>query len=188
MADFSRWAQRRGGGHRQDPDRPAPAAPTLPLPPQGYAWGYQAGQYILIPLQAQPPQPAQPQQQPQYVPPPRQPQGMQPFVPQPLGGSFPPGHATQRVETCLLVKPDARDTYADLLSTLPDLVPPDERYNAMEGRISPETLAAVGNIPELIETPPAAPEKPVGNPEQLRRAFAGSGQLIRGSQPIPGAS
>jgi hypothetical protein len=92
------------------------------------------------------------------------------------------------VETCLLVKPDARDTYADLLSTLPDLVPPDERYNAMEGRISPETLAAVGNIPELIETPPAAPEKPVGNPEQLRRAFAGSGQLIRGSQPIPGAS
>ena len=188
MADFSRWAQRRGGGHRQDPDRPARATPRLPLPPQGYAWGYQNGTYILIPLQAQPPQPAQPQQQPQYVPPPRQPQGLQPFLQQPLGSSFPPGHATPRVETCVLCKPGNVDTYADLLAQLPDLVPPDTRFDAMDGRPNPETLAAVGNIPELQETPPAAPEKPVGNPEQLRRAFAGSGQLIRGSQPIPGAS
>ena len=48
------------------------------------------------------------------------------------------------VETCMLVKPDpAGDPYAKFLAGLPDLIPPDGRYDACDGRPNPLTLAAI---------------------------------------------
>jgi hypothetical protein len=54
-------------------------------------------------------------------------------------------------DTCTLVRPGDRDTYAELLQRLPDLVPPTN-YDAMNGNFSPETLADVSGTAEFQES------------------------------------
>lgn len=177
MADFSSWAARRSGRGQQQvaPPRQAqqrPAAPTLPAPPAGYAWGFHNGGYILVPLD----QPI-PSAQPAFVPPPRQPTGLRPFVQQPITSQFPPGHATARVETCVLVKPADKDPYAEMLAGLPDLVPDNGGYDAMAGNPSPLTLQEVGQCAEFATSQDG----------QAMRAFPEGAVLARGSIPLKGA-
>jgi hypothetical protein len=176
MADFSSWAARRSGrGPRQAGEPRAvqqqAAAPTLPAPPAGYAWGYHNGGYILVPLG----QPAA--AQPAFVPPPRQPAGLRPFVPQPITSQFPAGHATARVETCVLVKPADKDPYAEMLAGLLDLVPDNNGYDAMAGNPSPLTRQEVGNIQEFASSQDG----------QSMRAFPEGAVLAQGSTPLKGA-
>lgn len=152
--DYSNWAHRRasrGGQKAAPPPASAPAraqegiaAPPGP-PPVGYAWALnpQYG-YILVPLQTQ--------QEPPLVPPPRQPNGVRPFVQQPLTSAFPPGHGTTRIETCVLVKPGDKDTYAEMMAGVPDLVPDNGGYDAMAGNPSPMTVREAGQVPEFRET------------------------------------
>ena len=178
MADFSSWAQRRTGRGQRPAEEPRQAqqqaAPAvLPLPPAGYAWGFQNGGYILVPLspQAAPVQSA-------FVPPPRQPSGVRPFVQQPITSQFAPGHATARVETCVLVKPGDKDPYADLLASLPDLVPDNGGYDAMAGNPAPMTMQEAGNCTEFVTSQDGQP----------MRAFPEGAVLARGSTPLKGAT
>ena len=178
MADFSNWAQRRTGrGQRpaEEPRQPQQqtAAPTLPAAPQGYAWGLHNGGYILVPLGGQQSAPAQSA----FVPPPRQPSGLRPFVGQPVTSQFPPGHATARVETCVLVKPADKDPYAELLANLPDLVPDNGGYDAMAGNPNPLTLQECGQTSEFAMSQDGQP----------MRAFPEGAVLARGSVPLKGA-
>ena len=176
MADFSSWAARRSGRGQRQAEEPRAvqqaSAPTLPAPPAGYAWGFHNGGYILVPL-GQPAQSAQPA----FVPPPRQPSGMRPFVPQPITSQFPSGHATARVETCVLVKPADKDPYAEMLAGLPDLVPDNGGYDAMAGNPAPLTLQEVGSVPEFATSQDG----------QAMRAFPEGAVLARGSVPLKGA-
>lgn len=130
--DWQKWAQRRmsreGTPQAAPPPAVTPAAPlppappvasppsSLPAPPPGYTWA-QHPQYGLIAVPLAP-----------AIPPPvRTPQGTVPFVagppvaqPQHAGGRvipFPAGHGS-----CELVKPGNRDTYAELMAGVPDLV------------------------------------------------------------------
>jgi hypothetical protein len=178
MADFSSWAQRRTGRGQRPAEEPRQvqqqAAPAvLPIPPAGYAWGFQNGNYILVPLTPQQAAPAPST----FVPPPRQPSGVRPFVPQPITSQFAPGHATARVETCVLVKPADKDPYAELLAGLPDLVPEGGGYDAMAGNPSPLTIQEAGNCSEFATSQDG----------QAMRAFPEGAVLARGSTPLKGA-
>lgn len=180
MTDFSQWAQRRSGrGQRpaEEPRQPSQqqAAPTLPLPPSGYAWGRHPNDgYILIPL----PTAAAPTTAPVLVSPPRQPSGLHPFVQQPITSQFPTGHATPRVETCALVKPADKDPYAELLAQIPDLVPDNGGYDAMAGNPSPLTVQEAGQCQEFLTTQDGHP----------MRAFPDGAMLVHGSAPLKGAT
>ena len=180
MADFSSWAARRAGrGNRPPQGEPSvptpPVAQALPLPPPGHAWMVDAqGRYLCVPLAAA----AAPTTAPAFAPPPRQPSGLVPFVPQPLTSPFPAGHATPRVETCMLVKPGDRDTYGDLLAQLPDLVPDTGGYDAMAGRPSPLTVQECGSAPEFA----------VSQDGQSMRAYPEGAILARGSMPLKGST
>jgi hypothetical protein len=155
----------------QVPVATPPVAQALPLPPPGYGWTIDArGQYMCVPLAP----PVAPTTGPVFVPPPRQPSGLRPFVPQPLTSPFPAGHATPRVETCVLVKPGDKDTYSDLLAQLPDLVPDNGGYDAMAGRPSPETVREIGGLPEFATSQDG----------QAMRAFPEGAVLARGSTPL----
>ena len=57
--------------------------------------------------------------------------------------------APKPVETCLLVKPDKRDPYAELLATLPELAPNTSPYDAMEGTLSPATIVELAGTVEM---------------------------------------
>ena len=121
-------------------------------------------------------QPA-PQAQPAFVPPPRQPSGLRPFVQQPTTSQFPAGHATARVETCVLVKPGDKDPYAELLAGLPDLVPDNGGYDAMAGNPSPLTVQECGQTSEFATSQDG----------QAMRAFPEGAVLSRGSTPLKGS-
>jgi hypothetical protein len=104
---------------------------------------------------------------PQQLPPPVQPQPVaMPYV-QP---SFvrPPAYAQQpRVETCELMKPDGHDPYADLLATVPSLVP-DQGYDATKGNPNPLTME-VANLQEFRDrgnavNPDVTEVRPMGGP------------------------
>lgn len=180
MTDFSSWAQRRAGRGGQPPRsepsvQAARPAQTLPLPPPGYAWGlHPNGGYILVIM----PTPTAPTTAPTFVPPPRQPSGLVPFVPQPLTSQFPPGHATPRVETCVLVKPGDKDTYGELLAGLPDLVPDNGGYDAMAGNPAPLTVQECGGTMEFAQS----------NDGQAMRAYPDGAVLARGSMPLKGSA
>jgi hypothetical protein len=47
----------------------------------------------------------------------------------------------------MLVKPGNRDTYAEFLDTLPDMVPPSN-YDAMAGNPNPEVARELGSLQE----------------------------------------
>jgi hypothetical protein len=151
---FTAWAARhvsRAGHTPADPVEraaPPPAAPTLPAPPPGYGYAIhpQHG-YILVPLTVQAPAPASAIQAP-----PRQPNGAVFYAPQPNMTVPHPGRPPAKVlpfaSSCHLVKPGNRDTYAELMSTVPDLVPATG-YDAMRGEVSPETQAELGGFAEF---------------------------------------
>jgi hypothetical protein len=130
--------------------------------------------YVLVPLAPA----AAPTTAPVYAPPPRQPSGVVPFVPQPLTSQFPPGHATPRVETCVLVKPGDKDTYGDLLAGLPDLVPDNGGYDAMAGNPSPLTVQECGGAMEFATS----------QDHQAMRAYPEGSILSRGSMPLKGST
>jgi hypothetical protein len=180
MADYSNWAQRRSGRGNQPPQTErAPTAPARPprqldLPPPGYVWAtHPTMGYVLVPLA----QVSAPTTGPTFVPPPRQPSGLVPFVPQPITSQFPPGHPTARVETCMLVKPGDRDTYAEVLAGLPDLVPDNGGYDAMAGHPAPLTVQECGSAIEFAQA----------NDGQAMRAYPEGSVLARGSTPLKGS-
>jgi hypothetical protein len=98
-------------------------------------------------------------------------------VGQPVTSQFPPGHATARVETCVLVKPADKDPYAELLANLPDLVPDNGGYDAMAGNPNPLTLQECGQTSEFAMSQDGQP----------MRAFPEGAVLARGSVPLKGA-
>ena len=179
MSDFHAWAQRRQsrGGHPDvAPSAPAPRAQqTLPPPPPGHAWGWHSsGQYILVPL-ATPAAP--PSSLPALQPPVRQPSGVAPYARPQFGSEQPPGSPSKAVETCALVKPDARDTYAELLAQIPDIVPDTSPYDAMAGNPSPQTIAEMAGVTEFAPI--------VSEPAQTRSFLPGAA-LMKGSMPLRG--
>ena len=184
MADYARWAQRRAGrGERApqaEPQQPifqrasSPPPATLPMPPPGYAWAtHPQHGFIMVAISSVPAQPAAPTT---FTPPPRQPSGVVPFVPQPLTSQMPPGHATPRVETCVLVKPGNKDTYSDLLAQLPSLAPDNGGYDAMAGNPSPETVQAVGGCSEFAMSQ---------NGQELR-SFPVGAHIVGDTMPLKG--
>jgi len=183
MADFSHWAQRRAGRGNQPPQNDRQAAPVkqaaapavqLPLPPPGYAWTVDAyGRYMAVPIAP----PVAPTTGPVYAPPPRQPSGLVPYVQQSITSQMPPGHATSRIETCVLVKPGDKDTYGDMLAQLPDLVPDNGGYDAMAGNPSPLTIQECGGLTEFARA----------NDAQSIRAYPEGSVLSRGSMPLKGS-
>ena len=177
MAGLGDWARRRSGQPQPQataaPRMPA-AAPALPIPPPGYAWAVSNGQYVCVPL-------IQPQTAPQLVAPVRQPAGVVPFSPQPLTSPGFPGQPSSRAETCVLVKPGDKDTYADLLDTLPSMAPDiSTGYDAMSGRPSPTTLAEIKGCAEAFG------DQTAPHPDAPLRAFPEGAQLVRGSTPLKG--
>lgn len=181
--DFNSWANRRAGRgpqeQRQEPARPQPArqaqSPTLPPAPAGMAWSFQAGQFVLIQLAPQPIQmvPARTT----IVAPVRQPAGVAPFVPQSIHGGQPAGSPASMPETCLLVKPGNRDTYAEFLATQPELWP-DQGYNVEAGNPNPAVMAELRGLPEYQGQDGAV------NPEAPLRSFTGGRPLLSGSAPL----
>ena len=185
MHDFRQWAQRRQsrGGHQpQEPGAPAPAPraqQTLPPPPPGQAWAWHpSGQYILVPL-ATPTAP--PSSLPALQPPVRQPSGVAPYARPQFGSEQPPGSPSKAVETCALVKPDARDTYAELLAQIPDIVPDTSPYDAMAGNPSPQTVAEMAGVTEF-----AAIVNPGPDNQGPARSFLPGAVLAKGSTPLRG--
>ena len=183
MSDFRKWAQRRQsrGGHQpQEPGAPAPAPraqQTLPPPPPGHAWGWHpSGQFILLPLTT----PAAPSPAP-LQPPIRQPSGVVPFARQHYASEQPPGAPCKMVETCALVKPGDRDTYAELLEKLPDIVPDNNPYDAMAGNPSPQTIAEMAGVTEF-----AAIVNPGPDDKGPTRSFLPGAALMKGSMPLRG--
>lgn len=78
--------------------------------------------------------------QPNTIPvPPRQPQ----FAP--VVRSHVP--MARPIQTCALVKPGNRDTYAEVLAGVPDLVPATT-YDAMVGNVDPLTQQELASFPE----------------------------------------
>ena len=178
MSDFRQWAQRRQsrGGHPDvAPSAPAPRAQqTLPPPPHGHAWGWHpSGQYILVPLTtaaaAPPLAPLQP--------PIRQPSAVVPYIRPQFGSEQPPAAPAKLSETCALVKPGDRDTYAELLEKLPDIVPDNSPYDAMAGNPSPQTIAEMAGVTEFAPI--------VSEPAQTRSFLPGAA-LMKGSMPLRG--
>ena len=179
MSDFHSWAQRRQsrGGHQpQESGFSAPvprAQQTRPPPPAGDAWGYhQSGQFVLVPLAtsaAPAPAPLQP--------PIRQPSAVIPFARPQFGSEQPPAAPAKMVETCALVKPGDRDTYAELLEKLPDIVPDTSPYDAMAGNPSPQTVAEMAGVTEFAPI--------VSEPAQTRSFLPGTA-LMKGSMPLRG--
>lgn len=143
--DYGSWGQRAvsKGSQAQAPMTSKQVPPManlaqLPPPPAGYAWAlHPQGMMVLMPMQMAP----QPYAAP--IPPPQQPQ--QPWG-TPAGATLPPGGP--RVETCTLVRPGNRDTYAELLERLPDLAPPSG-YDAMAGNPSPESMGELARLNDL---------------------------------------
>lgn len=68
-------------------------------------------------------------------------QNVSPFV---GGGRTPGSHVPTPVRTCELVKPGTRDTYAELLDSVPDLYP---NIDASNPAVAQE-LAALQSLPE----------------------------------------
>lgn len=172
--DYKNWAQRRTsrGGQATAPATHVPtAAPaqTLPAPPPGYAWAtHPQHGFIMVPM-------AQPSSAPAITPPIRQPAGVRPFVPQALTSPFPPGRGTERVETCVLVKPGDKDTYADMLAGLTDLVPDmSGGYDAMAGNPSPTTVQETAGCTEFSQTQDG----------RALNAYPDGAQFISGSKPL----
>lgn len=139
---YANWAR------RQSSRGPAPAVPTgvtiasmgaaapasIPPAPAGFAWCMhpQAG-LVLVPLEGASPIPSV--QYPHTPPVARSHPGMMPPTP-------------AKVETCLLVHPGNRDTYAELLATLPELAPPSG-YDSMKGNPDPRVVAECQSCPEF---------------------------------------
>jgi len=180
MAGLGDWARRRvSSGNRQDPVPAAsqPTIPSLPPPPAGYAWALHGSNYVLVQLQ----QVSTPAAPPSIVAPIRQPSGVVPYVPQPITGPLTPGQAGPRIETCVLVKPGDKDPYRDLLCALPDIVPDQSAgFDAMAGRPSPATLAAIQGCSEAIGDATAP------NPDAPLRSFPEGSALLQGSTPLKG--
>ena len=142
MNPYANWAR------RQSSRGPAPAVPSgdpiasmgaadpasISPAPAGFAWCMhpQAG-LVLVPLEGASPVPAM---QYPHTPP----------VARSRPGMLPPTPA--KVETCMLVHPGNRDTYAELLATLPELVPPSG-YDAMKGNPDPQVVADCQGCAEL---------------------------------------
>ena len=185
MSDFHSWAQRRQsrGGHQ--PQAPIVSPPTaaspavLPPPPVGYAWGLHGSQYILVPLTT----PTAPPSSVQVLQPPvRQPSGVVPFARQHYASQQPPGAPCKTVETCVLVKPGDRDTYAEMLEQVPDIVPDNNPYDAMAGNPSPQTVAEMAGVTEF-----AAIVNPGPDNQGPARSFLPGAVLAKGSTPLRGA-
>jgi hypothetical protein len=185
MTDFRSWAHRRQsrGGHQaqQQTELAPPSAPaprTLPLPPEGYAWGMHGGQYVLIPLAT----PASaPSVQP-LRPPIRQPSGVVPFSRQHFASAIPPAAPSKAIETCTLVKPGDRDTYAEMMEQVPDIVPDNSPYDAMAGNPSPATAAEMAGVTEFATIVNPGPDEQGG-----ARSFLPGAVLAKGSVPLRGA-
>lgn len=184
--DFNSWANRRVGRapqeQRQAPaPRPQPAqrAPTLPPAPAGMAWSYMNGQYVLVQLAA-PPVHMHPAQT-SIVAPVRQPAAVAPFVPQHIASPVHAGSPAAMPETCLLVKPGNRDTYAEFLASQPELVP-DPGFNAEAGNPNPAVVAELRGLAEYASGDSAV------NPDAPLRSFAPGAHLIPGSAPLKGAA
>jgi hypothetical protein len=77
----------------------------------------------------------------------------------------------------VLVKPGDKDPYAELLASLPDLVPDNGGYDAMAGNPSPMTIAEAGNCAEFATSQDG----------QAMRAFPEGAVLARGSVPLKGS-
>lgn len=187
--DFNAWANRRAGRGPQEQRqeaRPQPArqaqaqSPTLPPPPAGMAWSFMAGQYVLVQLPQSAPIPMVPART-TIVAPVRQPSAVAPFVPTPIHGGQPAGSPAAFAETCLLVKPGNRDTYAEFLAGVPELVP-DQGYNAEAGNPNPAVMAELRGLPEYQGQDGAV------NPDAPLRSFTGGNPLINGSAPLKGAA
>lgn len=141
MSNYANWARRqssRGSVPSVPPGVPiasngvAPA--SIPQAPPGYAWCmHPTAGMVLVPLDGGGYQvPQSPAPMPRAV------------LSRP--GFSPP---TAPVETCLLVHPGNRDTYAEMLATLPDLVPPTG-YDAMKGNPDPRVVAECQSAVELM--------------------------------------
>lgn len=87
------------------------------------------------------------------------------------------------VETCALVKPGDRDTYAELLEKLPDIVPDNNPYDAMAGNPSPQTIAEMAGVTEF-----AAIVNPGPDDKGPTRSFLPGAALMKGSMPLRGPS
>ena len=178
MTDWKQWAQRKTGrGNNVEPSPvaapPAPSAmvpaqQTLPPAPPGYAWTHNPSVgFVLIPLN-----------QPAAIPAPLRQPGTVPY------------HATPRfteepVETCTLVRKGDRDTYAELLATIPDLVPPSQ-YDAIKGRPDPQVARELAGVAEYHSVGDAA------NPDSSTDAYPKRGihaptNVVKdlGSVPLP---
>ena len=182
---FASWANRRSGRAPQQEERESPrqssrppAQPqqvTLPPAPAGMAWSFQAGQFVLIPL-------GHPQvvREAAIVAPVRQPAGVVPYQRQQVMAGLPAGSPARMVETCQLVKPGDRDTYAELLASTPDLVP-DPGFDVEAGNPNPLVVQELRGCSEYHPTVDAP------QPNAPLRSFTGGAPLVRGSAPLKGA-
>lgn len=174
MSDFQDWASRHTGraGHKAAPPAPARAPGTVPSelapPPPGWAYvpNAQYG-FVLVPLTA----PATaPMAHGQRVQP--------PHGGHPLSGPPAPEVRAPAFASCELVKSSGVDPYAELMAGVPDLVPPTG-YDAMDGRPSPVTSAALAN--DALFSHAINNEPP--------RSFASHAhQPAKRSAPLPGGS
>jgi hypothetical protein len=139
------------------------------------AWSFMGGQYVLVQLASQP-IPMVPART-TIVAPVRQPGAVAPFVPQPIHGGLPAGSPAAFAETCLLVKPGNRDTYAEFLATQPELVA-DPGYNAEAGNPNPAVAAELRGLAEYQGNDLAV------NPDAPLRSFVGGNPIIMGSAPL----
>lgn len=147
--DWKNWADRKFSRGRSPDPAPAPstqpqyapppaaqAAQTLPPAPSGYAWAAHAtAGWILVPLGGG--------ATPASISAPLRAPGTVPYVAQVHRVNAP-----APVETCTLVKQGDRDTYAELLATLPDLVSPSG-FDAMSGRPSPLVQQELSGLAEF---------------------------------------
>jgi hypothetical protein len=205
--DLEGWGNR---AMSRGPSQAAPAGggqpQALPMPPPGYAWVFQPGVgFVLMPFgalaapAAPPPAPAPapaptvgalnlpyaPYTAP-YPPAIRQPDpAMAPYYPpapyaQPVPPPMPRPAAPPR--SCELVKPDGRDLYADLLATVPDLVPPPP-HDPAQGPL-PDTIAALQNTPEFVMQH-RADLNPFGASAPARAGIALGAAAPPQAQPLP---
>ena len=86
------------------------------------------------------------------------------------------------IETCVLVKSGDRDTYAELLEQMPELVPDNSPYDAMAGNPSPETMSQMAGVTEF-----AAIVNPGPGDQGAPRSFQPGAGLAKGSMPLRGA-
>jgi hypothetical protein len=90
---------------------------------------------------------------------------------------MPAGSPAGFIETCQLVKPGNRDTYAEFLATQPELVP-DSGYNAEAGNPNPAVVAELRGLAEYQSQDMAV------NPGAPLRSFVGGNPIIMGSAPL----